>query len=255
MTEDEFVAAVTEGQPRAPPLLRLRRPAQPRAPPRCSLEGGAPRCSTSTTVLAPPRPAGAAARRPRTGRLRRRPPAGCGQRRARRAASPNGPATCCRPSATSCSSATRSRRPRPGSAWAGWGSTGWWTARRPGRGASGPARPRRGQLPARRPAPGRAADRWHAPPAGRRAQPGGDGGRHAARRPAATPRRPDRAMRRYVNPTSTTSTYCRSGRRGVAAGRRAACLPPSPPGCARRPAGGVCQRSAARPGAGRRAGS
>ena len=79
MTEDEFVAAVTEGQPARPRYFELRRPAQPRDAP-AARGRGAPAARRRLGDRAP-RPGGGAARRPRTRRLRRRAPAGCGQRR------------------------------------------------------------------------------------------------------------------------------------------------------------------------------
>ena len=81
MSEDEFVAAVTEGQPVAPPLLRVRRAAQPRAAP-AARRDDAPPLLDIDEVLAAPRRGRGAARRPRARRLRRRPPPRRGERRA-----------------------------------------------------------------------------------------------------------------------------------------------------------------------------
>ena len=114
MDEDEFVAAVTEGQPLRPQLLRVRRPAQPRAAPaarrgaaaaahdRRGRPAGTRRERCCSTPASPPTsPPGTCAARSTSGS---------------RVASPNGPATCWRPTATSCSSAIRRSPSKPRSA-------------------------------------------------------------------------------------------------------------------------------------------
>ena len=100
--EDEFVAAVTEGQPLRPQYFEFDAQRNRRAAPvaRRGAAAGSP-----STRYSPASRRRRLARHPRAGRTS--PPATCAERStsACRVASPSGPATCCRRDATSCSSA------------------------------------------------------------------------------------------------------------------------------------------------------
>ena len=124
MDEDEFVAAGDRGTAAATALLRVRRPTQPASCARCStsdaaaaarrstrsLARGAPRERCCSTLASPPTsPPGTCAAPSTSGS---------------RVASPSGPATSWRPTATSCSSVTRRPPSKPRSAWHASGTTG-----------------------------------------------------------------------------------------------------------------------------------
>ena len=122
MSEDEFVAVVTEGQPPVPPYFAFDSLRNRRLHP--LLDDTAPRSIDARHNARSGGRRRGAARRARARGVRRRTPPRRRQHRARRAASPNGPATSSRPSATSCSSAIRRTRTRPRSGSAGSGMTG-----------------------------------------------------------------------------------------------------------------------------------